>query len=295
MKRSPMLMLISLFIICLSCGTDQNNESEVISTDNASSEQTVVKYVAPVVVDSVKTNVESLTPVQDGNSFPISKKNIIKDGTISVKTKDLSASKKAIDHLVKSKKAYYMTEEFSTDDHSISYNLKIRIPTENFENFLSGIENGNDEIINKNIQARDVTEEFTDIETRLTTKREYLKRYRELLSTAKTVKDILEIEGNIRSIQEEVDSRQGRLNYLSDQVAYSTLDVYLFKEKEYLYKPHEQSKFSERVKNSLSKGWNSIVNFVIGTISAWPQILLILMSLLIIRWAIRKRKINQIK
>lgn len=295
MKRSPILVLISLFTICLSCGPDKNNETEVISTDNASSEQTVVKYVAPVVVDSVKTTVESVTPVQDGNRFPVSKKKIIKDGTISVKTKDLSASKKAIDELVKTKNAYYMTEEFSTDDHSISYSLKIRIPTDSFENFLSGIENGNDEIINKSIQARDVTEEFTDIETRLTTKREYLKRYRELLSTAKTVKDILEIEGNIRAIQEEIDSRQGRLNYLSDQVAYSTLDVYLFKDKEYLYKPQEQSKFSERVKKSLRKGWNSIVNFVIGTISAWPQILLIIMSFLIIKRVIRKRKINQIK
>ena len=152
------------------------------------------------------------------------------------------------------------------------------------------VENGTDELQSKDVQSRDVTADFMDIETRLSNKRQYLKRYQELLSKAYTVKDIIEIEENIRNLQEEIESSVGRLAYLADQVSYSTLNVKLYIENDYVFKPEEQDNFLERFKSSLSDGWNSIVNFLLWTIAIWPFIILGVVLLYVVRPWWRKRR-----
>lgn len=241
--------------------------------------------------DKAKEEVSESNNPEPGTIKPVVKeKKIIKDGTVSVKTNDIAISKKNIDELLKKLNGYYETEDLQNNDQAISYNLKIRVPADNFEKLISSIENGKDELTSKNIQARDVTEEFVDITTRLANKREYLKRYKELLSKASTVKDILAIEENIRVIEEEIESTEGRLKYLSDQVSFSTLALNLYKEKEYVYKPQAQDKFSERIKNSISEGWTSIVDFLLWLFSIWPFIILITGIVYIVRKIKRKRK-----
>ena len=115
-----------------------------------------------------------------------------------------------------------------------------------------------------------MTDQFVDLETRLANKRSYLKRYNDLLKQAKTIKEILEIEEKIRGIEEEIESATGRLNYLSDQVDYSTLDLLISKSKEYKFHPDNRDRFSEQLKQSLSKGWFVFVDFVLLLLKIWP-------------------------
>lgn len=282
---------IIILVLAASCNSNSNetsNDSKVMAMEipppppPSTGSDTNYKDKKEVSEDK-NTEPETIKPV-------VKEKKIIKDGTVSVKTNDIAASKKNIDELIKKLNGYYEVEDLQNTDQSISYDLKIRVPADNFEKLISNIENGKDELTSKSIQARDVTEEFVDITTRLANKREYLKRYKELLSKASTVKDILAIEENIRVIEEEIESTEGRLKYLSDQVSFSTLNLNLYKEKEYIYKAREQDKFSERIKNSISEGWTSIVDFLLWLFSIWPFIILITGIVYIVRKIRRKRK-----
>lgn len=291
MKPTSFSILFLLLIVLFSCNSNNNDAKYAVAADATLSEEpAAVESVAELsmsekdkATDKDDTELKTVEPA-------LIKKKIIKDGNISVKTNDIAISKKNIDELLKKLNAYYETEDLQNNDQAISYNLKIRVPAANFEKLISSIENGKDELTSKNIQARDVTEEFVDITTRLANKREYLKRYKELLSKASTVKDILAIEENIRVIEEEIESKEGRLKYLSDQVSFSTLALNLYKEKEYVYKPQAQDKFSERIKNSISEGWTSIIDFLLWTIAIWPFIILITGIVYIVRKIKRKRK-----
>jgi hypothetical protein len=220
----------------------------------------------------------------------INKKKIIKDGSISIKTKDITSSKKNIDEIVKKFNSYYDTEELHNNDAGTYFNLKLRIPTDNFEKLIKAIENGKDEIIRKSIHSRDVTEEFVDIEARLSNKRDYLKRYKDLLLKASTVKDIIDVEENIRKLQEEIESKEGRLKYLNDQIDYSTFEIELFQEKEYIYKPKQTDNFFERIKNALGEGSTALVLFILWGISLWPFLIILFSIYLIWRRIIRHRK-----
>jgi hypothetical protein len=82
-----------------------------------------------------------------------------------------------------------------------------------------------------------------------------------MLKSAKTTKDILEIQENIRELEDEIDVSEGRLRFIDDRVNYSTLNLSLYKEK---VRTSTTSKvgFGSRFGDSVTEGWNSFVAFL---------------------------------
>ena len=217
------------------------------------------------------------------------KKKIIKDGRLGMDVRNLSASKTNIDTIVRNLGGYYDNESLSNNDYATAYDLKIRIPSDKFEILIAKIESGEGEVSYKEIDARDVTEEFIDLETRLGNKQKYLTRYQELLRNAKNIKEILDIEEKIRVLEEEIESTTGRLKYLNDQVNYSTLELNISQKKAFKYTPPFRQNFFEKLKQSLSRGWYGFVDLFFFLLSNWA--VLILLAVLIWLWIkYRKRR-----
>lgn len=263
------IALLALTVLIISCQQKQANE---VMLDMAGVEEEMNSAVrqAPDVP------APPAPPVEKPEIQEVNKKKIIKDGRMGLKVTDLEKTKTRIDTLVRSFGGYYSTENFNNTDWESSYNLRIRLPFSNFEKFIAVIESGIGEIQYKEIDARDVTDQFIDLETRLENKRNYLTRYNDLLKQAKSVKEILEIEEKIRTLEEEIDSTIGRLKYLSDLVDYSTLELIISKRKDFKYNPADRDRFSERLKQSLSKGWLGFVDFTLFLIRIWPAWIIVI-------------------
>lgn len=229
------------------------------------------------------------SPLDEFDQKVVDKKKIIKDGRLELEVKNLEKAKHRIDSLVRVYEGYYSNENFNNTSREFVFELTVRVPSVNFEKLIGSIESGDGEITSKEIEARDVTDQFIDLESRLENKKKYLERYRELLKEAKTVKDILEIEENIRGIEEEIESTQGRLKYLSDLVGYSTLRLRIFKEKDIRIEPEKRAKFFSRLKHSLSAGWIGFVDFLLSAIALWPFFIAIAALVLILKKG-RKKK-----
>jgi hypothetical protein len=247
-----------------------------------------VQFVPPVIKDDA---VEEDSKTVSNKVSKI--KKIIKDGTVSIKVKNVEAAKKYMDAIIKKYDGYYENEEFENYEERSRYVLKIRVPCKQFESFLNAIENGEGEIISKTINARDVTEEYVDGEIRLTSKRLFRRRYNELLSKAVKIEDILAIEENSRTLQEEIESQEGRLKFLDDQITYSTLDVTLFTEK-IITDVSKAETFLQRVKISISNGWETLIAFVIWCIKQWPWLIVIALVFTFIKIILKRRKNKKI-
>ena len=232
---------------------------------------------------------EASQPLKNTAESDVIKKKIIKDGRLGMDVRNLSASKTNIDTIVRNLGGYYDNESLSNNDYATAYNLKIRIPSDKFEILIEKIESGEGEVSYKEIDARDVTEEFIDLETRLGNKQKYLTRYQELLRNAKNIKEILDIEEKIRVLEEEIESTTGRLKYLNDQVNYSTLELNISQKKAFKYTPPFRQNFFEKLKQSLSRGWYGFVDLFFFLLSNWA--VLILLAVLIWLWIkYRKRR-----
>ncbi|WP_294316635.1 DUF4349 domain-containing protein [uncultured Chryseobacterium sp.] len=222
------------------------------------------------------------------NTQTVSKK-IIKNGDMKIQVGDVQKSREQINTILKSNKAYLQKEEFHNTDVDENLDLTIRVPHQNFDALINSFSNGIGSVLSKNISSDDVTEEYTDVSIKLANKKIYLEKYREMLKSAKTTKDMLEIQENIRALEDEIDVSEGRLRFIDDRVNYSTLNLSLYKEK---VRSSATSRigFGSRFGDSLTEGWNSFVEFLLGIISLWPFLLLVPVIVFLWRKWRNKRK-----
>lgn len=154
----------------------------------------------------------------------------------------------------------------------------VRIPQEHFETALSELSALADFVAHKNITSTDVSEEYVDLQTRLATKLEVKQRYDAILrSKAKTVEDLLKAEDKIRVLQEEIEAAQGRLKFLSNKVALSTIQIDLYQTVTYTETPKTlTTPFGSRAKKSVSLGWEMVQSIFLGLLYIWPLLLIAL-------------------
>ncbi len=101
--------------------------------------------------------------------------------------------------------------------------ITIRIPRNRFEPTLAAVDKIGD-VLHRDIQAQDVTDEFVDTEIRIKNARAMQVRLKALLEKA-PVKEALEIEKEMRRVTDEIELLEGKLKLLKDKIAYSTITV----------------------------------------------------------------------
>lgn len=243
------------------------------------------KAVSSAVSNAANNEQKSRTPVET-----VSKK-IIKNGEMRIQVTDIRKAQDQVNAIIQKNKAYIQKEEFRNTDTDETLNIMVRVPHQGFDALVNSFSDGVGAVLSKNISSDDVTEEYTDVSIKLANKRIYLEKYRDMLKSAKTTKDMLEIQENIRELEDEIDVSEGKLRFIDDRVNYSTLDLSLYKEK-VRTSATSNIGFGSRFGDSLTEGWNTFVSFFLGLISLWPFLLLVpVFVVLLKRW--RRRKINK--
>lgn len=213
----------------------------------------------------------------------IVERKLIKEGYITFETEDLTSARKTIFEAVDKYKAYVSSDqEYKYPDRK-SNTVVIRVPADNFDNLLKEATQGVERLESREITINDVTEEFLDMSTRLKTKKELENRFLELLKRANTVTEIVEIEKQIAELRSEIESVEGRLKYLENRVAFSTLTMTFYESLP------EQTAFGQKFENGFRNGWDNLVWFFVLLINIWP-FLIILFGLIIGIRIYRKRK-----
>ncbi len=216
--------------------------------------------------------------------IPKSDKKLIKKGEMTIEVKELKSSKKRMDETVKSLGGYYDNENYQEEYRSLTYDLKIRIPVNQFDKLVSSLEGGFDKILDKNVSTVDVTSRYVDLESRLTSKRVSLDRYRAILKSAKTIKEILEVEEYIRKIEEEIESTMVQLKQLNGQTSYSTLSVSLTQPVKVEIIVEDGPGFWSKAGNSVVSGWHGLESFVLILLRVWPFLILIAGLVVALKW-----------
>ncbi|AUX29508.1 MULTISPECIES: DUF4349 domain-containing protein [Sorangium] len=106
------------------------------------------------------------------------------------------------------------------DDRAIT----IRVPAARFDEALRRLE-GLGDVLQRNVVAEDVTEEFLDLGVRIRNARAVRDRLEKLLERAAKVEESIQLERELARVTSELERLEGRLKFLRDRVAFSTLTV----------------------------------------------------------------------
>ena len=266
------LLYLFIIILPLACSNNSNSEADY-AVDND-----LEKMVLQEATSSKGMMVASTKETDQ---------KIIKTSYLRFETQDLDKTYKKVIQFVEQNQGFIQNDNSNKTHNRMSRNLEIRIPTINFQKTIDSISNYVSFFDTKRISARDITEEFIDLEARLKAKQTLEKRYLELLSKANNVKEMLEIERELSNIREEVEAKQGRLKYLQSQVSLSTLNIEFYKIN---VETGVAISYGSKMWNALKSGFNGISLFFLGILHVWPFIILLIIGGFILKRWINKKK-----
>ncbi len=197
---------------------------------------------------------------------------IIKNAQIQFQVKNMNESHSRILSCLKAYNAYIGSDNSSTSGYQLQSDVVIRVPSESFDTLLKDILKESIYTNYSSTTTEDVTAQFVDIEARMKTKKDVEQRYTALLREAKKIQDILDIEEKLRVIREEIESAEGQLRLMKDQVSYSTISLNMYQKLD--YQPEPNTGFVSSVLEAFIKGWRSMTDLFIGVIRVWPFVLI---------------------
>jgi hypothetical protein len=216
-------------------------------------------------------------------------KKIIKKANFRFQVDDVAKTTEALEQSIMQHSAYLETSDLKLDNPFLESRISIRVPSEFFHDLLKDIDKQATYVNFRNITTDDVSKDFIDLESRLKTKREVERRYIEILrSKAGTIEELLAAEQQIGQLHEEIEATVSRINYLKDQVTYSTINLEFYQTIEQKIAPVEEPGFITKAGAALTVGWSGVSDITLGLLHIWPLIILAAGALYIFY---RKRKL----
>ena len=180
--------------------------------------------------------------------------------------------------------------------------LVIRIPADKLDSFVTDVsEQAN--IVSNRESADDITLSYVATESRMKTLETEQTRLLELLSAAKDMKEILQIEERLMDVRTELEEVTSQLRVMDNQVNYGTVYLDLDEVREYTEVVEEPDGFFERIGKGFMKSLKNMGNFckefVIFLIVAIPYLIpfavIAVVIVLIVKLSIRRNRKRRAK
>ncbi len=226
-------------------------------------------------------------PVLPKPAEPVAKpdwdKKIIKTAAINLEVKEYNKYNTSLREKVKGFGGYIAQEEQSQSDYKIENSVTVKVPVDQFDNAVTLLTSNVEKVNEKKISSQDVTAEFVDTKSRLEAKRQVRERYIGLLKQAKNMEEILNVQSEINSIQEDMEAAAGRIQYLGHSASYSTINLTYFEVLNSSAKTDDNPSVGTKFINAFKTGGSGIMDLLVGLVTIWPLFLLAFIGLVIYR------------
>ena len=200
--------LLFLVILLIACGGSQENISEL-------------EYQQPFISDSIQEMSTSRSMEMSTGDY------IIKTGygTIEVSSSNFQNTINEFETLILTYEGSISNTYLTTNFQGLrSYSLTVSVPAEKFDKFISDIEVIS-EFKNISINANDVTTYVLNIDSRLNALVNEKEDLEELKSDALSTSEKLEVQSQLRYVNQEIEILKDQKEFYETSVNYSTLSL----------------------------------------------------------------------
>lgn len=153
------------------------------------------------------------------------KTHVIRTATLSVEVKSVTkalaeARSVAVD-------AGGVIEDETTervDDSYITSHVVLRVPEAEYDSVLTELA-GTGKLLSRTANAKDVTEQVVDVNSRIATQRASVNRVRKLMDQAQDITDVVALESQLNTRQAELESLLAKQASLADRTTMATVTL----------------------------------------------------------------------
>ena len=297
MHCAAILLLIS--VSCLGCGGSAFDSGAQSPRSQNSSEAYVAQDVgaeADAYPESVQResagqeagdDFDAGSPqgkaIESTNDSPkLVKRRIIYTATVRLIVKEFEPVESAVRQLVEKHNGFLASSDVDAQrgEHR-NGNWVIRVPSANYSKFLGELSSLGS-VTTRSENAQDVTEEFVDLEARISNKKKLEERIVELLEKRDDkIKDVIEVEKELGRVREEIERMQGRMRYLRDRTSLATVKLHVVQQRD--YEPPAALSFGDQIGAAWSDSIGGLVAFGKGllifcvAIAPWAIVALVVL------------------
>ena len=233
------------------------------------------------------------TEIQYGEVLVAGDRKVIKNVYIELEIEEgkFESTLFELTNLAEQNGGFVSNSQSSSDSEGnlTSGSITIRIPSNKYSSILNKVKEMG-KVKSTSGSGQDVTQEYTDLESRLRNYKAQEEVLLDLMKESKKVSDSLEVQRELSVVQEQIEIIKGRMQYLDDLVSFSTIDVFF----------HEPEPitvagwgFVEALKRGL-RGAVNVFNGMIAILIITSPVWILAGIILLIVWRVikaRKRRI----
>jgi hypothetical protein len=103
--------------------------------------------------------------------------------------------------------------------------LTIRVPSSRFGDALQALKSLEGEVQTSGVSAQDVTDQFVDLQARLTAKHAEEQRYLAILNRANTIDEILKVDASLANVRTQIEQLTAQINSIKNRTEFSTISM----------------------------------------------------------------------
>jgi len=235
--RFTLITLIVLAALLAGCASPAEPAVEEVSVEVTREVQVLVEVEAETMVEIVAESPEenpAAEPLTTGGhnlaALPDrSNRLIIKNAELELLVADTDVTIDLITQVAADSAGYIISsrvwyEEWLKENYKYA-TITIGVPVDQFEPAMRRLRSLALRVVDESASGQDVTDEYVDLQSRVDNLKATRDRIREFLEQAETVEESLRINEELTAVEDQIEQVQGRMNYLFDRAAYSTITI----------------------------------------------------------------------
>lgn len=152
---------------------------------------------------------------------------VIQESSLSMVVNDVRKTRDEIIAYVKGLGGFMVQSSYNRPEESPYASITVRVPTEKLDESLKYFRARAVKVTNETLLGTDVTESYRDLETRLETVRKTQVKFNELLAKATEVQDILTVQRELITLQDQIDQVIGEKQAIERNTQLTRITIYL--------------------------------------------------------------------
>ena len=157
-------------------------------------------------------------------------RKIIQTASLTLQVEAVSEAFQEVGRIAAGASGFVASSTFSDEADEQTASITIRVPAERFQEVLASLRGLAVKVENEQSEASDVTEEYTDLQSRLRNLEATEAQYLEFLERAQDIEEVLLVQDRLNSVRADIEQVRGRANLLTGLSDMATITVHLHPE-----------------------------------------------------------------
>ncbi len=213
------VVILSMLLLLGACTSSKSSTPTTYYSQGSSGNETTMR--------TTTLTTKTASAPSDASGGDIAARMIVRNGDMTVMVENIKTAIDQISALAAQKGGWVVNSQVSPIGEGLSGSITIRIPAEQFDNTMKEIGALAVEVKSQSTSSRDVTQEYTDLNSKLTNLLATEQQYLEILKKATTVTDIMTVQSALANTRQEIEITKGQILYLETTTSTSLISVYL--------------------------------------------------------------------